>query len=264
VHAVHAAVFPLHRQRAGVADVVERDDDGFEIDHAAADAAEVPVAARIAEAGVAAEHAHRAVALAPPHVLHVDVVDAVGEGAHELDVVHALVARWLGSKLKPKRLWPFTASIARCVEAMSKAISVGCTSSAKLMSCFLEGVEDGREALAEVGEAGVPVRLRRRREGVDRVPDRRAGEAGDGLDAELLRGARGVGELLRGALAHAFRIAVAPDVRRQDGLVALVDQVAHRLADQVVADRQRGQAVRFQQRPLVAHVGVAAPAPPAR
>jgi hypothetical protein len=41
----------------------------------------------------------------------------------------------------------------------------------------VEHVEDGSEAPAEVGVAGVPERLRGGRERVDRVPDRRAGEA---------------------------------------------------------------------------------------
>ena len=45
------------------------------------------------------------------------------------------------------------------------------------------------------------------------MPDRRAGEAGDDLDAELRRGARGVLHPLRGALPHALGIAVAPDLR---------------------------------------------------
>src|SRR6218665_2185520 len=75
MHAVHAVVFPFHRQRALVAAVVERDDDGFEVDHAAPHAAKIPIAPRIAKAGVAAKHAHRAVALAPPDIFHVHVVD---------------------------------------------------------------------------------------------------------------------------------------------------------------------------------------------
>jgi hypothetical protein len=79
VDAVHAHVLPLDGERALVADVVERDDDLLEVDVAAADAAEVPVAARVAEVGVAAEHAGAAVAAAPPGVLHVDVHDAVAK-----------------------------------------------------------------------------------------------------------------------------------------------------------------------------------------
>ena len=48
---------------------------------------------------------------------------------------------------------------------------------------------------------------------------------------------------LGGPLAHALGIAVAPDVRRQDRLVPLVDVVAHRLADEVVGDREAVEAV---------------------
>src|SRR5690606_39734462 len=79
VHAVHAAVFPFDRQRPAVADVVQGDDDLLEVDVATTDAAEVPVAARVAERGVAAEHAGGAVAAPPPDVLHVNVHDARGE-----------------------------------------------------------------------------------------------------------------------------------------------------------------------------------------
>ena len=54
----------------------------------------------------------------------------------------------------------------------------------------------------------------------------------------------------------AGRIAVAPDVRRQDGLVPLVDVVQHRLADQVVADGEHLQVVLFQQLALLGAVVV--------
>ena len=46
---------------------------------------------------------------------------------------------------------------------------------------------------------------------------------------------------------HAGRIAVAPDVRRQNRLVPAVDPVEHRLADQVRADGVDLQVVAFQQ-----------------
>ena len=55
--------------------------------------------------------------------------------------------------------------------------------------------------------------------------------------------ARGVLHLLGGATLHAIRLAVAPDVRRHDALVPLVDPVAHRLPDEVVADREHLQPV---------------------
>src|SRR5690606_25251602 len=88
---VHADVLPLDGERAVVADVVESDDDLLEVDVAAADGAEVPVAAGVAEAGVAAEDADVTVAVTPPDVLHVDVEDAVAELADELHVVDALI-----------------------------------------------------------------------------------------------------------------------------------------------------------------------------
>jgi hypothetical protein len=54
---------PLDGERAGVADVIEGDDDVLELDVAATDGAEVPGATRVAEIGVAAEHADGAVAV---------------------------------------------------------------------------------------------------------------------------------------------------------------------------------------------------------
>src|SRR5690242_19807847 len=84
VLAVHTYVFPLDAQRALVADVIQRDDDFLEVDVAVAEAAEIPVTARVAEVRMSAEHAHRAVTVAPPHVLHVDMVNAVAKAADEL------------------------------------------------------------------------------------------------------------------------------------------------------------------------------------
>ena len=74
----------------------------------------------------------------------------------------------------------------------------------------------------------------------------------------------------RRPLAHPFGVAVTPDVGGHDGLVALVNQVADGLPDQVVADGVDPQAVLGEQvehaldvavlveRPL--HVEVVAPA----
>ena len=79
------------------------------------------------------------------------------------------------------------------------------------------------------------------------MPDRRAGEAVDDLDAQLLRRAGGVHHLLGGPLADGLGLAVAPDVLGQDQLVPLVDQVADRLADQVIGDGPDLQPVLAQQ-----------------
>ncbi len=66
----------------------------------------------------------------------------------------------------------------------------------------------------------------------------------DGVHAELGRGAGGVLHLLGGPLPHALGLAVAPDPRRQDALVPLVDRVvADGLADEVVGDRPDLQPV---------------------
>src|SRR5205807_2372729 len=59
--AVHAAVFPFDRERARVTGAVERADDLLEVHAAASGRAEVPAAARVAEAEVRGEDAGRAV-----------------------------------------------------------------------------------------------------------------------------------------------------------------------------------------------------------
>jgi hypothetical protein len=138
----------------------------------------------------------------------------------------------------------------------------------------VERLEDRAEAFAEISKAGVPVGLGRRREGVDRVPDRRAGETVDdggklvgfaaaGLGVEEEAGGLGGGDhLLGGPLAHALGLAVAPHVGREDRLVAGVDVVADGLADEVARNGVAGQAVRPEKRPffmdvfLRAHRGV--------
>ena len=67
------------------------------------------------------------------------------------------------------------------------------------------------------------------------------------LDAQLLGGPGRVLQLLGRPRVDAGRLAVAPDVRRQDRLVPLVDDVQHGLADQVVADREHLQVVLVEQ-----------------
>ena len=66
-------------------------------------------------------------------------------------------------------------------------------------------------------------------------------------DAELLGGADRGHHFLGGPLPHALRVAVAPDVIGQQGLVARVDRIAHRLADAMVAHDRHGQIVPGEQ-----------------
>ena len=59
--------------------------------------------------------------------------------------------------------------------------------------------------------------------------------------------ARGVLQSLGGTAAHAFRIAVAPDLGRQDAPVALVDRITDGLADEMRAEREAAETVAFEQ-----------------
>ncbi len=69
-------------------------------------------------------------------------------------------------------------------------------------------------------------------------PKRRAREAGHDADAQFLGRANRGDHFLGGALAHAFGIAVAPDVIGQDALMTRLDAIAHRLTDAMVAQRR--------------------------
>jgi len=150
VEAVHAAVLPLHGERAGVADVVEGDDDVLETDIAAADGAEIPGATGVAEIGMAAEDADGAVAVAPPDVLHVGVVDLLAEGADELHVVDALVAEVAGVVVEAEALV--------VADGVERALGGGDVEGdlgrvhfeAEVDVILLEGLEDGLPALGEI------------------------------------------------------------------------------------------------------------------
>jgi hypothetical protein len=77
----------------------------------------------------------------------VAVIDSIRKLVDEFHVIHALVAEVAGIVVEAEALVvAFTASRARLAEAMSKAISVGCTSRAKFTSAFFEGVEDRASA----------------------------------------------------------------------------------------------------------------------
>src|SRR5512147_41290 len=75
------------------------------------------------------------------------------------------------------------------------------------------------------------------------MPDRAAGEAIDHPDPEIFCGMSGRHHMLLCAFAYALRLAVTPDVGREDRFVTIVNIVADRLANQVVADRPGFQAM---------------------
>ena len=64
-------------------------------------------------------------------------------------------------------------------------------------------------------------------------------------------GAGGGGHFDGGALAHAFRLAIAPDVGWQNSLVPFVDQIADRLADEMAGNGVAGEAVFGEQGPFL-------------
>src|SRR5205823_5328898 len=95
----------------------------------------------------------------------------------------------------------------------------------------------------------------------DGGPERRAGEAADDADAKLLGRLDGGEHLLRGPLADAGGIAVAPDIVGQDSAMAWFDRVAHRLADAVGAEYRGLKIMSGEQVELLLAVVVVADCP---
>ena len=251
--AVHAGVLPLDRERALVADPVERAEELLEVDVAVAGRDEVPAARVIAEAEVRAED--RAASVEPfARVLHVHVVDAVGELEHERSRVEQLVGEVARVEVdaealavpdrveRPARGDEVVGDLGRVhLEAEADALPV-------------EDVHDRAPAVREVLVAAVDLGEVVGRERVEQVPDRRAGEAVHLLHAERAGRAGRVLHPLGRALAHALGVAVAPDLRRQDVAVTVVDRIADGLADQVRAERPALEAVALEQVALGLHV----------
>ena len=99
---VHIRILELDTERALVTCLVQRPDDRFEIDPAAARGAEVPVAARITEGQMPAEDTGLRRGGGPVGILHVDVIDAVAERADESNIVHALITQMTGIIVEAK------------------------------------------------------------------------------------------------------------------------------------------------------------------
>ena len=72
---IHAGALQFDGERALVADVVEGHDDVFKPDVAVANGPEILVAAVVTEVGVSSKHPHVAVAVTPPGVFHMRVVN---------------------------------------------------------------------------------------------------------------------------------------------------------------------------------------------
>ena len=234
VLAVHAAVLPLDRERALVVYTVEGADDLLEVDLAAAHAAEIPISVHVAEGEVPAEDTRRHRLVGPPYILHVYVEYAVGKGVDELHVIDTLVSEVARVVVEAEGgvvVYGLEGALGRRdVECDLGGVGLKGESYAHL----LVSVEYGTEAACELVESGLHVILRYGREGVQHVPDGASGEAYDRIHAQHLGRLAQPDHLGRGALAHPFGVAVTPDARREDILVAAVDRVAYALPEWVV------------------------------
>ena len=251
---VHAGVLPLDARRAVVADRVERAEQRLPPHRAVPGRDERPPAARVGPGPVRAEHAVAPVEVGD-RLLHVHVEDVLGEVEHERDVVQLLPDEVRRVEVEPEAL----AVADRLEGVLGGPVVVRDLGRVHLEreahADLFEDVEDRVPAVGEVLVAARDELVGCRREHRDGLPDRRPGEAVDRLHAELRGDAGGVLQVLRGALPHALRVAVAPDPVRQDVAVPLVDRVvAHRLAGQVIRDRVDLQPVALEDVEPALHV----------
>ncbi len=222
--------------------------------------AEVPEASGICEVSVPAKDANIAISVSPPDVLHMNVIHAIGEVTDEFYVVDALIAEVARVVVEAEAfviIHRFECSLGRgCIEGNLGRVNF----EGEVDIDFFEYVKDGCPPISEVFVSIIQILLRGRRKGVEGVPDRRSCEAvNHGMNDGVVRTgiekftccARGLFHFLSGTLADTFRIAVAPDIGGEDGLVALVDQVTDRLADEVIRDGIAGQIVGLQLSPKV-------------
>src|SRR4051794_3544692 len=120
---------------------------------------------------MATEDSHRAVAVTPPDVFHVHVVETVAECADELHVIDALVTEMGRVAVETETLVSLhRGDGALCGGDVERDLG-RMNFEGEVHVSFVEGFEDRAEALGKVSETRVPVRLRRRRKSVDRMPD---------------------------------------------------------------------------------------------
>src|SRR4029079_13398837 len=100
--AIHAAVFPLDRERASVADPRQRAEDRPPLDAAMAGRDKIPAAARVAEVQMRAKNAGATIQVAPAF-LDMHVIDPIGEGFEKRNRVDELVIQVAWVEVDPKR-----------------------------------------------------------------------------------------------------------------------------------------------------------------
>ncbi len=170
--AIHPTVFPFNRERAAITHIVEGNDDAFKIYITPANGAELPEAAGVAESGVATKDAHCAIALAPPNILHVGVMDTLTEFTNEADVVNALVGKvtWVVVKTKASMMTHIREGAVGRGDVEGNLRRVNLESKVYLM--LVERLKDRFPATGKIVEAGLDILLAGGRESVERMPNR--------------------------------------------------------------------------------------------
>ena len=172
---------------------------------------------------VTTENADRAIAVTPPRILHVGMVNAVEKKLDEFHIVHPLVPQVRRVIIKPKRLCPLPRRSPRSALAMSKGDFSGMNLKGEVDAMLVEGVQDRSESLGEIIETLFPSSLGPSGESVNRMPDAGTCEAVyNRREVILLPTARfGIDEIsaslsrswpLFGGLTDFFRIPVAPKI----------------------------------------------------
>ncbi len=247
---LHPGVFPFDRQRAVVVDFIESSNDRLEIDLTSTGAAEVPTAARIAKVEMTGQNSAAAIERCRG-VLNVNVINAIRKLPNELDRIDHLPVQVAGVKVEAELL-----AIVDRVKGHPSCMDVEgdlgrVHFQGELDSALPVNVENRIPTIGKQLEPIVDHLLRNGRERVVEVPDARSRKPVDDVDAKSLGGASRVLHFLDGAIIDTSGIAVAPHVRGQDNLVALIDEIENRLAGQVVADRIALQIVPFKQLPML-------------
>ncbi len=103
VFPIHAAVFPLDRERAIITDAVQHTDDGFQIDIAMTGRDEIPTAPGITETQMRTEDAGETVQI-ELRVLDMHMIDAVRESGDEVDGIKLLVNEVAGVEVEAEGL----------------------------------------------------------------------------------------------------------------------------------------------------------------
>src|SRR5437868_5753229 len=101
----------------------------------------------------------------------------------------------------------------------------------------LELIQDRIPTPCKIFVTILDLRSTDRREAIKQTPDLRSGESIDDIDAQVFGRIRSFDDLVSRTFLYIFRLAVAPDVRRQNGFMTLVNIITHSLPDEMGRNR---------------------------